>query len=70
MMLDRDPVYGEVDLRASAEELSRLADAVAQGAGLLAATGAPNGDALAGWRSGRPQAPECSSSTTPSGICS
>ncbi|MFJ3792913.1 hypothetical protein [Kitasatospora sp. NPDC090091] len=47
-MLDRDPVYGEVDLGASAEELSRLADAVVRGTGLLAATTTPSGNALTG----------------------
>ncbi|MCG6498278.1 hypothetical protein [Kitasatospora sp. A2-31] len=47
-MLDRDPVYGEVDLMASAKELGRLAEAVARRAGLLAATAAPNRNALMG----------------------
>lgn len=46
--LTRDPVYGEVDLKASAEELNRLADAVAEGEGLLSSTPSPGGDALAG----------------------
>lgn len=47
MRLIHTPVYGEVDLTASAEELSRLADTVATG-GKLAATASPGGNALAG----------------------
>ncbi|WP_116209540.1 Imm32 family immunity protein [Streptomyces olivoreticuli] len=46
MRLVCDPAYDEVDLSASAEELNRLADAVAQGEGLL--TSSPGGDGLAG----------------------
>ncbi|MFF2118498.1 hypothetical protein ACFVXH_14385 [Kitasatospora sp. NPDC058184] len=41
-------MYGEVDLTASAEELNRLADAVAEGKGLLGSTPSPDADALAG----------------------
>lgn len=48
MRLICDPVYGEVDLTASAEELNRLAGAVAEGEGLLSSTPSPGGDALAG----------------------
>ncbi|MGW2869404.1 MULTISPECIES: Imm32 family immunity protein [unclassified Kitasatospora] len=48
MRLVSDPVYGEVDLTASAEELNRLADAVAEGKGLLISTPSPATDALAG----------------------
>ncbi|MEU6238802.1 hypothetical protein [Kitasatospora sp. NPDC047058] len=48
MRLVCDPVYGEVDLTASAEELSRLAAAVAAGEGWLDATASPGGNALAG----------------------
>src|ERR1700759_3422209 len=43
-----DPVYGEVDLSASAEELNRLASAVGAGEGLLSSTSAPGSDNLAG----------------------
>jgi len=43
-----DPVYGEVDLTASAEELNRLADAVAEGEGLLSSAPSPGSNALAG----------------------
>ncbi|WP_116209288.1 hypothetical protein [Streptomyces olivoreticuli] len=46
MRLVCDPAYDEVDLSASAEELNRLADAVAQGEGLL--TSSPGSDGLAG----------------------
>ena len=48
MRLVRDPVFGEVDLTASAEELGRLAGAVAEGAGLLDATVSAGGNALVG----------------------
>ncbi|GAA1450858.1 hypothetical protein GCM10009602_48220 [Nocardiopsis tropica] len=47
VILSRDTVCDEVDLTASAEELNRLADAVAEGEGLLGST-APTADALAG----------------------
>ncbi|MFD7415122.1 Imm32 family immunity protein [Kitasatospora purpeofusca] len=47
VILDRDPVCDEVDLTASAEELNRLADAVAEGEGLLSST-ASNSDTLTG----------------------
>ncbi|MEU1622441.1 hypothetical protein ABZ479_34760 [Streptomyces sp. NPDC005722] len=43
MRLTVDPVYGEVDLAASAGELTALADAVAAGDGFIGAT-APAGD--------------------------
>ncbi|MGW9032844.1 Imm32 family immunity protein [Streptomyces sp. NPDC055722] len=48
MRLVSDPGYGEVDLSASAEELTELASAVAQGKGLLSATLSPGGNAMAG----------------------
>ncbi|MEU3606428.1 hypothetical protein AB0E83_13385 [Streptomyces sp. NPDC035033] len=48
MRLVRDPVYGEVDLTASAEELSRLAGAVAAGEGWFNSTASPGGNALTG----------------------
>jgi hypothetical protein len=43
-----DPLFSEVDLMASAEELSRLAGAVADGEGLLNSTARPGGNDLAG----------------------
>jgi hypothetical protein len=43
-----DPVFGEVDLTASAEELSRLAGAVADGEGLLSSTASAGSNALVG----------------------
>jgi hypothetical protein len=43
-----DPGYSEVDLSASAEELTRLASAVAQGEGLLSSTSSPGSNALTG----------------------
>lgn len=48
MRLVCDPIYGEVDLTASAEELNRLASAVRAGEGLLSSTAAPGSDDLAG----------------------
>ncbi|MEU9187928.1 hypothetical protein AB0D14_25980 [Streptomyces sp. NPDC048484] len=52
MRLVHEPGYGEgeVDLSASAAELTSLADAVARGEGLLSSTFSPggNGDALGG----------------------
>ena len=48
MRLVCDPVFSEVDLMASAEELSRLAGAVADGEGLLSSTASPGGNDLAG----------------------
>ncbi|MFC5197484.1 MULTISPECIES: Imm32 family immunity protein [Streptomyces] len=48
MRLVPDAGYGEVDLSASAEELTRLASAVAQGEGLVGSTFSPGGNALAG----------------------
>ncbi|MEU1181561.1 hypothetical protein ABZ464_28745 [Streptomyces sp. NPDC005820] len=48
MRLVCDPEYGEVDLSASSEELTWLANAVAQGDGLLGSIQAPGGNALAG----------------------
>ncbi|MFF4324458.1 hypothetical protein [Streptomyces sp. NPDC001568] len=41
-------MYGEVDITASAEELSRLAGAVATGEGWLSSTASPGTNALAG----------------------
>jgi hypothetical protein len=41
-------VYDEVDLKASAAELNRLASAVAEGEGLLSSTPSPGSGALAG----------------------
>jgi hypothetical protein len=43
-----DPVSSEVDLKASAEELSRLAVAVADGEGVLRSAVSPGGNDLAG----------------------
>jgi hypothetical protein len=43
-----DPLFSEVDLMASAEELSRLAGAVAAGEGLLSSTASPGSNALEG----------------------
>lgn len=48
MRLVCDPVYSEVDLTASAEELNRLASAVAEGEGLFSSTSSPGSNALAG----------------------
>lgn len=48
MKLVRDPVFGEVDLTASAEELDRLASAVSDGAGLFSSTSVPGSNSLAG----------------------
>ncbi|WP_405015041.1 hypothetical protein [Kitasatospora sp. NBC_01539] len=48
MRLVCDPVHGDVDLTASAEELTRLAVAVATGEGRLGSTASPGGNALAG----------------------
>ncbi|MGW4981653.1 Imm32 family immunity protein [Streptomyces mirabilis] len=48
MRMVSDPGYTEVDLSASAEELTWLASAVARGEGLLSATSSPGGDALVG----------------------
>ena len=48
MRLVCDPLFSEVDLVASAEELSRLAGAVAGGEGLLSSTASPGRNALAG----------------------
>ncbi|KJY28083.1 hypothetical protein [Streptomyces sp. NRRL S-495] len=48
MRLICDPVHGEVDLTASAEELNRLAAAVAEGEGLLSSTPSAGSDALTG----------------------
>ena len=48
MKLVCDPVYGEVDLSASAEELNRLTSAVGAGEALLSSTSAPGSDNLAG----------------------
>ncbi|MFE6824605.1 hypothetical protein [Streptomyces sp. NPDC057690] len=43
-----DPAFGEVDLSASAEELARLASAVARGEGLLGSACRPETNALVG----------------------
>ena len=43
-----DPLFREVELLASAEELSRLAGAVSDGEGLLRSTARPGGNDLAG----------------------
>ena len=48
MRLVSDPLFSEVVLTASAEELSRLAGAVADGEGLLSSTASPGGNGLAG----------------------
>ena len=48
MRLVSDPVFGEVELTASAEALAGLASAVAEGDGFIAATLPLDGDALAG----------------------
>ncbi|MFF4655227.1 hypothetical protein [Streptomyces sp. NPDC001381] len=48
MRLVSDPGYGEVILSASAEELTELASAVAQGEGLLGSALSPGSDALRG----------------------
>lgn len=48
MRLVSDPGYGEVDLSASAEELTELASTVAQGEGLPSSTFPPGSDAMTG----------------------
>ena len=48
MRLVCDPLFSEVDLTASAEELSRLAGAVADGEGLLGSAVSPGRNDLAG----------------------
>ena len=48
MRLVFDPVFSEVILMASAEELSRLAGAVADGEGLLSSAASPGSNDLAG----------------------
>ncbi|MEU1514040.1 hypothetical protein ABZ490_18075 [Streptomyces sp. NPDC005811] len=48
MRLVSDPVFGEVDLTASAEELADLAYAVAEGDGFIGSTSSPDGRTLAG----------------------
>ena len=48
MRLVCDPLFGEVVLMASAEELSRLAGAVADGEGLLSSTASPGSNDLVG----------------------
>ena len=48
MRLVSDPLFSEVVLTASAEELSRLAGAVADGEGLLSSTAPPGSNGLAG----------------------
>ena len=48
MRLKSDPVFGEVDVKASAEELTELARAVVEGDGFVGATSPVPGDSLAG----------------------
>ena len=48
MRLVCDPLLGDVGLTASAEDLSRLAGAVADGEGLLSSMASPGSDDLAG----------------------
>ena len=48
MRLVCDPLFSEVVLMASAEELSRLAGAVVDGEGLLSSTATPGSNGLAG----------------------
>lgn len=48
MRLVSDPVFGEVDLTASAEELAGLANAVAAGGGFIGSTSPLDGGTLAG----------------------
>lgn len=48
MRLVSDPLFREVDLTASAEELSRFAGAVADGEGLLSSTASAGSNALVG----------------------
>ncbi|MFJ8620620.1 hypothetical protein ACIRD4_33025 [Streptomyces clavifer] len=48
MRLVSDPVFGEVDLTASAEELAGLASAVAEGDGFIGSTSPLDGDTVAG----------------------
>ncbi|WP_329038862.1 hypothetical protein OHT61_15475 [Streptomyces sp. NBC_00178] len=48
MRLVLDPVFGEVDLTASAEELAALANAVAKGDGFMGSTSSAATGALAG----------------------
>ncbi|MFI6493307.1 hypothetical protein [Streptomyces sp. NPDC050564] len=48
MRLVSDPVFGEVDLTASLEELAGLASAGAEGAGFIGSTSPLDGDTLAG----------------------
>ncbi|MFE1801539.1 hypothetical protein ACFW9L_36000 [Streptomyces sp. NPDC059517] len=48
MRLVSDPGYAEVELSGSAEELTRLADAVARGEGLLSTVSTPGSNELTG----------------------
>ncbi|MFD9499901.1 hypothetical protein [Streptomyces sp. NPDC060035] len=48
MRLAFDPVFGEVDLTASAEELADLAKAVAEGDGFIGSTSSRDGGTLTG----------------------
>ncbi|MFE3902820.1 hypothetical protein ACFXPY_21525 [Streptomyces sp. NPDC059153] len=48
MRLFSDPVFGEVDLTASAEELADLAYAVAEGDGFIGSASSLDGDTLVG----------------------
>ncbi|ELP66327.1 hypothetical protein ACKI1I_32780 [Streptomyces turgidiscabies] len=57
MRLVPDPGSGEVDVSASAEELMRLANAVALGEGVVSATSSPGSDTLTGIRINRTSGP-------------
>ena len=57
MRLACDPLVSEVDLIASADELSRLARAVADGGGLLSSTVSPGSSDLAGVEVGKTSGP-------------
>jgi hypothetical protein len=46
--LVRDPVFGEVDLTGSADDLTGLASAVARGDGFIGCASLPEGDSLLG----------------------
>ena len=67
MRLVCDPLFSEVDLMASAEELSRLAGAVADGEGLLSSTVSPGSNALAGVEVKKTSGPGVLSALTLSG---
>lgn len=65
MRLTSDPVYGEVDITATAKELEYLARVIAEGAGFISAapTSPPLGHALTGIEVRNAPAP---ASTSPS----